>query len=65
MVWRRGSDDTGRTLTVPHLRGAAVHATVLYPGTSDADAAWDAAEGRLAVSLPRANTAVLVRLSAG
>ncbi|MFE2884231.1 alpha-galactosidase [Streptomyces sp. NPDC059272] len=65
MVWRRGSDDTDRTLTVPHLRGAAVHATVLYPGTSDAGAEWDAAEGQLAVSLPRGNTAVLVRLSAG
>ncbi|MFF5303834.1 alpha-galactosidase [Streptomyces sp. NPDC013161] len=65
MVWRRKSDDTGRTLTVPHLRGAAARATVLYPGTSDAGAEWDAAEGQLAVSLPRANTAVLVRLSAG
>ena len=65
MVWRRQSDDTGRTLTVPHLRGASAHATVLYPGTSDAGAEWDAAEGQLTVSLPRANTAVLVRLSAG
>ncbi|WP_329263603.1 alpha-galactosidase [Streptomyces sp. NBC_01478] len=64
-VWRRGSDDTGRTLTVPHLRGASTHATVLYPGTADAGVQWDAAEGRLTVSLPRADTAVLVRLSAG
>ncbi|MEV0477345.1 alpha-galactosidase [Streptomyces prunicolor] len=65
MVWRRKSDDTGRALTVPHLRGASVRATVLYPGTSDAGAEWDAAEGRLTVSLPRTDTAVLVRLSAG
>lgn len=65
MVWRRTSDDTGRALTVPHLRGASVHATVLYPGTSDAGVQWDAAEGRLTVSLPRTDTAVLVRLSAG
>ncbi|MEV5528516.1 alpha-galactosidase [Streptomyces prunicolor] len=65
MVWRRKSDDTGRALTVPHLRGASVRATVLYPGTSDAGVEWDAAEGRLTVSLPRTDTAVLVRLSAG
>lgn len=65
MVWRRKSDDTGRTLAVPHLRGASVRATVLYPGTSDAGVEWDAAEGRLTVSLPRSDTAVLVRLSAG
>ncbi|MGW0828855.1 alpha-galactosidase [Streptomyces prunicolor] len=65
MVWRRKSDDTGRALTVPHLCGASVRATVLYPGTSDAGVEWDAAEGRLTVSLPRTDTAVLVRLSAG
>ncbi|WP_406118850.1 alpha-galactosidase [Streptomyces sp. NBC_00989] len=65
MVWRRKSDDTGRTLTVPHLRGASVRATVLYPGTSDAGVEWDAREGQLTVSLPRTDTAVLVRLSAG
>lgn len=70
MVWRResgagGPADTDRTLTVPHLRGAHVHPTVVYPATSDAGAEWDAGEGRLSVSLPRADTAVLVRLSAG
>ncbi|WP_043662422.1 alpha-galactosidase [Streptomyces xylophagus] len=70
MVWRRESDalglaDTDRTLTVPHLRGAHVHPTVVYPATADAGAEWDAGEGRLRVSLPRADTAVLVRLSAG
>jgi alpha-galactosidase len=65
MVWRRGSGDTDRTLTVPHLLGAAVHPTVLYPATGDAGAEWDAVEGKLTVSLPRANTAVLVRLGVG
>lgn len=64
-VWRRESSDTGRTFTVPHLLGAPVHATVLYPTTADAEAEWDATEGQLTVTLPRADTAVLVGLSAG
>ncbi|MET7568531.1 alpha-galactosidase [Streptomyces sp. NPDC005492] len=68
-VWRRklgdgGPADTRRTLAVPHLRGARVQPTVLYPATGDAGAEWDAAEGRLTISLPRADTAVLVRLGA-
>ncbi|WP_405552167.1 alpha-galactosidase [Streptomyces canus] len=50
------------TLTLPHLRGAPVRTTVLHPATADA-AEWDAANGKLTVSLPRANTAVLLRLS--
>lgn len=66
MVWRRASGDgTDRTLTVPHLLGVPVRAAVLYPTSADAGAEWDAAEGQLTVSLPRVNTAVLVRLSAG
>jgi alpha-galactosidase len=66
IVWRRESGDgTERTFTVPHLLGAPARPTVLYPATSDAGAQWDAAEGQLTVSLPRANTAVLVRLNAG
>ncbi|MGX9887876.1 glycoside hydrolase family 36 protein [Streptomyces sp. NPDC002276] len=66
MVWRReaGAGATAdRMLTVPHLRGAHVHPTVLYPATGDAGAEWDAANGRVTVSLPRADTAVLIRLS--
>ncbi|MDV9177210.1 alpha-galactosidase [Streptomyces sp. W16] len=66
-VWRRESDGDGpgaadHALAVPHLRGARVQPVVLYPATSDAGVEWDAAEGRLTVSLPRAGTAVLVRL---
>ncbi|MFE9603897.1 alpha-galactosidase [Streptomyces hokutonensis] len=66
-VWRRESDGDGpgsvdRALAVPHLRGARVEPVVLYPSTADAGVEWDAAEGRLTVSLPRAGTAVLVRL---
>ncbi|MGI5430736.1 alpha-galactosidase [Streptomyces sp. CA-179760] len=58
-----GTDRTDRTLTIPHLRGARVQPTVLYPATTDAAAEWDADAGRLTVSLPRGNTAVLLRLS--
>jgi alpha-galactosidase len=53
-----------RTLTIPHLRGAHVRPTVLHPATADATAEWDAADGKLTVSLPRADTAVVLRLSA-
>ena len=61
-LWRRESGGTERTFTVPHLLGASVRPTVLYPATADADVRWDATEGRLTVSLPRAGTAVLARL---
>ncbi|MFF2126765.1 hypothetical protein ACFVW1_15465 [Streptomyces olivochromogenes] len=60
---RSSPADTDRTLTVPHLRGAHVHTTVLHPATAGAAAEGDAADGKLTVSLPRANTAVLLRLS--
>jgi alpha-galactosidase len=55
--------DEHRTLTIPHLRGSHVHPTVLHPVTADAAAEWDAADGKLTVSLPRADTAVLLRLN--
>lgn len=62
-VWRRESDSaTDCALAVPHLRGAPVDPVVLYPATADAGVEWEAAEGRLTVSLPRAGTAFLVRL---
>ena len=61
-LWRRESGGTERTFTVPHLLWASVRPTVLYPATADADVRWDATEGRLTVSLPRAGTAVLARL---
>ncbi|MFF3741189.1 glycoside hydrolase family 36 protein [Streptomyces sp. NPDC002566] len=68
-VWRRGAAaahapgrDDERTLTVPHLRGARLRPAVLYPTTADAGARWDAASGRLTVSLPRADTALLLEL---
>ncbi|WP_427924658.1 glycoside hydrolase family 36 protein [Streptomyces sp. cg40] len=62
-VWRRESDGAvDRAFAIPHLRGALVDPVVLYPATADAGVEWDPAEGRLTVSLPRAGTAVLVRL---
>jgi alpha-galactosidase len=57
-----GADDTTRTATISHLRGAHLSPTLLYPATSDATAAWDATDGQLTVRLPRPNTAVLLRL---
>ncbi|MFI6402313.1 glycoside hydrolase family 36 protein [Streptomyces sp. NPDC050548] len=63
-VWRRESDGEAVdcALAIPHLRGALVDPVVLYPATADAGVEWDAAEGRLTVSLSRAGTAVLVQL---
>jgi len=61
---RPDRDGSSCTVTIPHLRGAHVHPAVLYPATADNHVAWDAAAGELTVSLPRANTAVLLRLSA-
>jgi alpha-galactosidase len=58
----RDQNGATRTLTVPHLRGVHVHPTVLQPTTADTTARWNPADGNLTVSLPRANTAVLLRL---
>ncbi|MFJ8532238.1 hypothetical protein [Streptomyces sp. NPDC093591] len=55
-------DESARTTPIPHLRGTHLHPAPLYPGTSDATADWDAAEARFAGSLPRHDTAVLLRL---
>ncbi|MFE9445826.1 alpha-galactosidase [Streptomyces sp. NPDC006602] len=60
---RNAPVDDQCTLAIPHLRGTHVHPTVLHPATAEATTEWDAAEGKLTLSLPRANTAVLLRLS--
>ncbi|MFG2470747.1 alpha-galactosidase [Streptomyces canus] len=64
-VWRRERADAPehRTLTLSHLRGVEVRPEVLQPMTAGATVEWDAAEGRLTVGLPRADTAVLLRLA--
>ncbi|GAA3843607.1 alpha-galactosidase [Streptomyces phyllanthi] len=61
---RGGADDSTRAFTISHLRGADLRPMLLYPATSDATALWDPAEGQLTVSLPRPDTAVLLRLGA-
>ncbi|PPS67265.1 alpha-galactosidase [Streptomyces sp. 46] len=66
-VCRRAPENAGAstpssTLAIPHLRGTQVRPEVLYPPTADATAEWNADAGRLTVSLPRGNTAVLLRL---
>ncbi|MFD7935385.1 alpha-galactosidase [Streptomyces sp. NPDC059755] len=61
---RHGAGDRTCAVTISHLRGVRLRPTVLYPATADATAAWDASVGRLTVSLPRPDTAVLLRLSA-
>ncbi|MEH0516331.1 MULTISPECIES: glycoside hydrolase family 36 protein [unclassified Streptomyces] len=63
-VWRRGAGDERRALTLPHLRGVRLTPEVLYPGSSDATARWDADAGVLTVRLPRPDTAVLLRWDA-
>ncbi|MET7703273.1 glycoside hydrolase family 36 protein [Streptomyces sp. NPDC005485] len=63
-VWRRGPGSGSHTLALPHLRDVPLVSEVLHSGPSDIPLRWDAAEGTLTVSLPRPDTAVLVRLGA-
>ena len=48
---------------LPHLRSAQLQPSVLHPTACDGTAQWNAAEGKLTVSLSRPATAVLLRLS--
>jgi alpha-galactosidase len=57
-------DPTGIALPVPHLRGQAMTADVLYPRATGAAATWDAAASTLSVQLPRVPSACLIRLGA-
>ncbi|WP_235583095.1 alpha-galactosidase, partial [Kitasatospora sp. Root107] len=62
-VWRRpGADDT-TVLRLPHLRGADVHADLLYPSTSQAHPTWQPDTAELTLSLPTAPSAVVLRLN--
>ena len=66
-AWRRGAQpgtDAGHqaTFPVPHLHGARVTVQVLYPRHAGAEASWDAATGRLTVTLPRLPSACVLRL---
>ncbi|WP_042406523.1 alpha-galactosidase [Streptacidiphilus carbonis] len=73
-VWRRpaagaartpGPEDRVRTLALPHLRGLGARVQVLHPAAADTVVSWDDARGELAVELPRAPQAVVVRLVVG
>jgi hypothetical protein len=72
VAWRRGPlDGAGRgddradiVLPVRHLRGLAAAPEVLYPGQAGAGVRWEADAGTLAVALPRAPSACLIRLRA-
>jgi alpha-galactosidase len=79
LVWRRGAlaagpgpgpgteaspaDPPGMSLPLPHLRGLAATAEVLFPGEEGARASWDATSGDLAVAFPQAPSACLIRLT--
>ncbi|MET7689048.1 glycoside hydrolase family 36 protein [Streptomyces sp. NPDC005483] len=70
-LWRRKPTSSGiealesadsRAFRIPHLMGTPPRVELLYPTDAGATATWDAATGHLTVSLPRTDTAVLVRL---
>jgi len=64
-VWRRGPESKPViTVPVPHLRGRAGAADVLFPSAAGAEASWDDADGVLSVRLPRSPSACLIRLGA-
>jgi alpha-galactosidase len=74
LTWRRGplspglsavSDDPAETrMAIPHLRGQAATAEVLFPREAGATARWEQAGAELAVTLPQAPGACLIRLDA-
>jgi alpha-galactosidase len=74
LTWRRGPLEPGRPagledpdrlpMSIPHLRGQAFAAEILFPGEAGAQARWEAASGELTVALPHAPSACLIRLAA-
>ena len=64
-AWRRAPQDRELAridLPIPHLRGTRAAPQILYPAQGGAGASWNAADGLLAVSLPRSPSACLIRL---
>ena len=49
-------------MLVPHLRGTAASAEVLFPGEMQVQARWEPVSGALTVTLPQVPAACLVRL---
>jgi alpha-galactosidase len=67
-VWHRGlltgnADPAETLLPIPHLRGQAVTARILYPAAAGAGLTWDAEAGALVVSLPRTPSACVLSLT--
>ncbi|MEU9044833.1 MULTISPECIES: alpha-galactosidase [unclassified Kitasatospora] len=62
-AWRRSGEETARDLDLPHLAGADVRVEVLFPSSSRAAAVWHPNTAELALTLPTAPSAVLLRLT--
>ncbi|MFJ9629653.1 glycoside hydrolase family 36 protein [Streptomyces sp. NPDC101175] len=54
--------DDRRVLPVPRLAGNRPRPEVLFPADAGTEVTWDDAEGHLTVTLPRGDTAALIRL---
>ncbi|MBK3568264.1 alpha-galactosidase [Streptomyces sp. MBT62] len=72
-VWRRepvsgeavgGDGDHSCSLRIPRLPGDRPRPEVLFPADAGTTATWDDDDGHLTVTLPRVNTATLIRLGA-
>ena len=61
-VWRRRGEDSA-SLSLPTLRGKDVGVETLYPAGEPVEAKWSADEATLQVTLPRAPSARLLRLT--
>ncbi|CAM3705572.1 glycoside hydrolase family 36 protein [Cohnella lubricantis] len=61
-VWRIGGDDAVKELPLQQFAGMEIEARIAYPSEHDSQLAWDAASGRLKVTLSRAKTARLIEL---
>lgn len=64
-VWRRPGGEATAGLPLPRLRGTAVRVETLYPAAGGAETRWNAGTAVLAVTLPTAPSAVLLRLTPG
>jgi alpha-galactosidase len=62
-AWRRPGADPTATLHLPHLRDIPVVATPIFPADTRAATAWNPGAAKLALTLPAAPSAVLLRLS--
>lgn len=62
-VWRRPGPEATAPLPLPHLRGFATRAEVLYPAETHAAASWNPDSAVLTLTLPTAPSAVLLRLT--